>query len=157
MVTELPPPLDHPTASWHEAEGRQIETIRVHGRLADMIAVPKPDRDANLGANTLKSALFATGRPVLMCPDAPAPEGFGERIAIAWNGSTESARAVALSMDLIREAKAVHILGHRQGRRWRRRPEPRGISAVFADWKRTSYVPIRNRELASSFCRVRPS
>ena len=61
--------------------------IRRHGRLADMICVAKPDVDRSLGANTLKAALFHTGRPVMMCPPTEtAPDALGARVAIAWNG-----------------------------------------------------------------------
>lgn len=99
-----------PSVSWIEAEGRQIDVIKRQGRLADLIVVAKPDRDRNLGANTLKSALFSTGRPVLMCPPGSTPETLGARLAIAWNGSVEAARAVALTMDLILQADAVTVL-----------------------------------------------
>lgn len=100
-----------PSASWIEEPGRQVDIIKRHGRLADLIAVAKPDRDRNLGANTLKSALFHTGRPVMMCPPSETPPTvLGERIAIAWNGSTEASRAVALTMSLIEKASEVTIL-----------------------------------------------
>ncbi len=100
-----------PTASWQEAAGKQIDVLKLHGRLADLIMVPKPDRDRNLGANTLRSALFASGRPVMMCPPRETPPGtLGEHIAIGWNGSVEASRAVALSMPLIEGARAVTVL-----------------------------------------------
>ena len=99
------------TVSWREAQGKQVDVIKTHGRLADLIVVAKPDRDRNLGANTLKSALFHTGRPVLMCPMVKsAPATIGARITVAWNGSTEVARAVALTADLIQAADDVIIL-----------------------------------------------
>ena len=100
-----------PSASWTEEEGKQIDIIKHHGRLADLIVVPKPDRDQNLGANTLKSALFGTGRPVMMCPPRDdEPTSVGERVAIAWNGSVEAVRAVSLTLDLISRASEVTIL-----------------------------------------------
>ncbi|PCI05236.1 MAG: universal stress protein UspA [Hyphomicrobiales bacterium] len=99
------------SASWVEEAGRQVDVIKHHGRLADIICVAKPDRDRNLGANTLKSALFHTGRPVMMCPTAETPpKVLGDKIAIAWNGSTEAARAVALTIDIIEQASEVVIL-----------------------------------------------
>jgi len=105
------PPRDRPTAGWFEEQGKQMDVIKSHGRLADVVAVAKPDRDRNLGVNTLKAALFNTGRPVLVCPPADvAPERLGERIAIAWNGSSEAARAVALALPLIQEAQEVVVL-----------------------------------------------
>src|SRR5690606_29866866 len=79
-----------------EEPGRQVEVIKRRGRLADLIAVPKPDRDRNLGFNTLKAALFSSGRPVLMCPRREGtPETLGARVALAWNGSAEAARALS--------------------------------------------------------------
>lgn len=100
-----------PSTSWQEAPGRQIDVLKHYGRLADLIMVPKPDRDRNLGANTLRSALFASGRPVMMCPPRETvPTVLGEHVAIAWNGSVEASRAVALSIDLIVNAKTVTIL-----------------------------------------------
>jgi nucleotide-binding universal stress UspA family protein len=88
-----------------------MDVIKRHGRLADLVAVAKPDRDRNLGVNTLKAALFNTGRPVLVCPPAETPPTvLGERIAIAWNGSMEAARAVALTLPLIQAADEIVIL-----------------------------------------------
>ena len=105
------PGSQSPTASWVEEQGRQVEVIRRHGRLADVICVAKPDVDRNLGANTLKAALFHTGRPVMMCPPAEAaPETLGAHVSIAWNGSTHAARAVALTLGLIEGADEVTIL-----------------------------------------------
>ncbi len=102
---------DRPSAGWCEEQGKQMDVIKRHGRLADLVAVAQPDRDRNLGVNTLKAALFSTGRPVLVCPPADTvPRVLGERIAIAWNGSTEAARAVALSLPLIQAANEIIVL-----------------------------------------------
>lgn len=111
LVGHGAPARDKATAGWVEAEGRQMDVIKTHGRLADLIAVAKPDRDRNLGMNTLKAALFNTGRPVMVCPPARnAPQELGARIAIAWNGSTESARAVAMALPLLQGADQVVVL-----------------------------------------------
>lgn len=99
------------TASWREAPGKQIDVIKAHGRLADIVVVAKPDRDRNLGANTLKAALFNTGRPVMMCPPREScPETLCEHVTIAWNGSIEASRAVALANDIILGAGRVTVL-----------------------------------------------
>jgi len=100
------------TASFVEEAGRQIDVIGHHGRLADIIAVAQPDIDRNLGANTLKAALFNTGRPVLMCPEAkkPIPEILGKNITIAWDGSREASRAVTTCLPLLVAAKSVIVM-----------------------------------------------
>jgi nucleotide-binding universal stress UspA family protein len=99
------------TASWVEEQGRQVDVIKHYGRLADIICVAKPDVDRNLGANTLKTALFHTGTPVMMCPMAQEPpETLGDKITIGWNGSIEAVRAVSLTMGIIQNASEVTIL-----------------------------------------------
>ncbi len=99
------------TAEYTEEAGRQVDVIRHHGRLASVIAVAQPDKDLNLGTNTLKAALFHTARPVLMCPlqDNP-PDVIGKNITIAWNGSLEATRAVAMSKSIISQADNITIL-----------------------------------------------
>jgi len=100
------------TASFVEESGRQIDVIRHHGRLADLIAVAKPDIDRNIGTNTLKAALFSTGRPVLMCPETggTVAENLGQNIVIAWDGSLEASRAVISTLPLLAAAKQVTIV-----------------------------------------------
>jgi len=100
-----------PTAEWIEEQGRQVDIIKRHGRLADLICVAKPDVDRNLGANTLKAALFNTGRPVMMCPPGErAPEALCDKVAIAWNGSIEASRAVAATTGILEKASEVTII-----------------------------------------------
>ena len=99
-----------------EEYGAMADVINRTGRLADLVVVAKPDRDRNIGANSLKSALFRTGRPVLMCPpDNDVPPDFGRHVTIAWNGSLEAARAVAMTLDLVRVAESVTILSGGKG------------------------------------------
>jgi nucleotide-binding universal stress UspA family protein len=101
------------TVSFIEEAGRQVDVIKQHGRLADMIVVAKPDRDRNLGHNTLKAALFHSGRPVLMCPPtATPPEIMGATVAIAWNGSSEAARALSQCKSVLRAADTVWVLSN---------------------------------------------
>lgn len=106
-----------------EEYGRMGDVVKHHGRLADLVVAAKPNRDRNLGTNALKSALFQTGRPVLMCPPGGTlAAGFGAHVAIGWNGSLEGARAVALTLDLVAAADRVTILAAGSG-------EPHGATA----------------------------
>ena len=101
------------TVDFVEQAGRQIDVIKRHGRLSDIIAVAQPDLDRNLGHNTLKAALFHSGRPVLMCPPtAVAPETLGAKVAIAWNGSAEAARALSQCKSILRSADTVWVLSN---------------------------------------------
>lgn len=101
------------TVEFVEVAGRQVDVIKRYGRLADMIAVAQPDRDRNLGKNTLKAALFHSGRPVLMCPPRPTvPETLSAKVTIAWNGSAEAARALSQCKSVLRTAEAVWVLSN---------------------------------------------
>lgn len=117
LVRELDLSLEHEphtgkaTAVWVEEVGKQVDVIRRHGRLADVIAVPQPDIDRNLGANTLKAALFRTGRPVMMVPNGiEPPEKLCEHVTVAWNGSMEASRAVTMTLPILLTAGKVTIL-----------------------------------------------
>lgn len=106
-----------------EEFGDMSDVVKHNGRLADIIVAAKPDRDRNLGVTALKSAVFQTGRPVLMsASEGSVAEDFGARVAVAWNGSLEAARAVASTLDLVAAAEAVTILAVGKG-------EPHGATA----------------------------
>lgn len=101
------------TAAWREEQGRGDEVIARLGRLSDLIVVGRPAETSDvLTTLNLNAALFDTGRPVLVSP----PGGYGgdtvlgKHIAISWNGSAQSARAVSSAMPLIAGAKNVTVL-----------------------------------------------
>lgn len=99
------------TASFLEYTGKQVDAVKHHGRLADLICVSKPDKSTNLGFNTLKSALFTSARPVMLCPEVETvPQDLGQHVTIGWNGSLEATRALAMGMPLIEAADQVTIL-----------------------------------------------
>ncbi len=81
-----------------------------YGRVFDVIAVGRPGPGLRLPRkSTLEAVLFESGRPVLIAPPEP-PATLGERIAIAWNGTTDTARTIALAMPLLKRAQDVVIL-----------------------------------------------
>ena len=107
---DTPPwPDDKISLSWREVAGKQAAVVALHGRLADLIAVAKPDRHRNLGLNTLEAALLETGKPVLLCPPLPV-ESCGRHVAVAWNGSSEAALAVTMGLPILTAAESVTIV-----------------------------------------------
>ena len=115
-------PKDRPSASFSEATGKQAAVVAIRGRLADVIAVAQPDRDLNLGFNTLEAALLETGKLVLLCPRVQA-EHIGQHVAIGWNGSAEAARAVAAALPILLAADQVTVLSAVTGGRMDLTPE----------------------------------
>jgi nucleotide-binding universal stress UspA family protein len=80
------------------------------GRVFDLIVLGRPgSRDEPPRLATLEAALFEGGRPVLMVPPS-TPGSIGETVVIAWNGSTETARTVALAMPILEKAGRVVVL-----------------------------------------------
>ncbi len=81
-----------------------------YGRAFDVIVVGRPTSEGNgprLG--TLEEALFNSGRAVLVAPPLP-PSVMGHSVVIAWNGSTETARAISFAMPLLLKANKVTVL-----------------------------------------------
>src|ERR1043166_978900 len=89
------PGYDGPSASWREEDGRQNAVVGMIGRVFDLIVVEQPEKLASIAEATLEDALFESGRPVLMVPK-DGDGRLGETVAVAWNGSTETALTVAL-------------------------------------------------------------
>lgn len=81
-----------------------------YGRVFDLIVVGQPGAKGG-GARmaVLESALFESGRPILIAPPV-APQRLDETVVIAWNGSSETARTIALAMPVLSKARRVHVL-----------------------------------------------
>jgi len=94
-----------------EEEGRMADVVKHAGRLSDLIVLPKPQKERNLGQSSLKAALYGAGRPVLICPSQLQPDAsFAQHVAVGWNGSLPAARAVASSLDIVQAAGRVSLL-----------------------------------------------
>ena len=80
-----------------------------YGRVFDAIVLARPgDEWQSPSMITLESALFESGRPVLIAPPV-APQSLGSNVLVAWNCSTEQARTMADAMPLIRLAERITI------------------------------------------------
>jgi nucleotide-binding universal stress UspA family protein len=98
------------TISFETIAGREEDVVAQQSRLFDMAVVPHPDANEDVSSSdALHAVLFDSGRPVLIAPRV-APATIGTRIAVAWNGSAESAAAVAASLPWLHRAQAVRIL-----------------------------------------------
>jgi nucleotide-binding universal stress UspA family protein len=81
-----------------------------YGRVFDVTVLGRPSSDPRgPHMSTLEASLFESGRPSLIAPPSP-PATLGENVLVAWNCSTEQARATAFAMPLLRQAKKVTVL-----------------------------------------------
>jgi nucleotide-binding universal stress UspA family protein len=76
----------------------------------DAIVMNRSDKTTTgLHNRAINSGLFESGRPILLAPPSP-PDQIGTNVLIAWNRSTEQARATALAMPLLQKADRVTVL-----------------------------------------------
>ncbi len=102
-------PSDAPSAVWQNI-GASDDYVGHRGRLFDLTVVGRPIHGATTPTmHTLEAALFETGRPILIAPPT-IPATLGDTIAIAWNGSTETARTIAFAMPFLQQAKKVVVI-----------------------------------------------
>jgi nucleotide-binding universal stress UspA family protein len=101
-------PQPHATATWIEEINSGDAAVAQLARLYDISVLARPTADSPVARRQLLEAvLFESGRPILISPpDAPA--SLGKRVMVAWNGSTETTRAISLAMAFL--AKAEHVL-----------------------------------------------
>ena len=96
-------------AEWRSADDSGPTAIGTIGRAYDLIVLPQPGSLPKMPESVFETALFDSGRPVLVVP--PGFSGMvGKRILFAWNGSTESARAISLAMPVLSGAEAIEVL-----------------------------------------------
>jgi len=97
-------------ARWVEDEASGIGIFGQRARVFDLTVVGRPMPGAMTPAmNTLETVLFESGRPVLIAPPT-TPTDIGRHIVIAWNGGTETARAIAFAKPVLREADRITVL-----------------------------------------------
>lgn len=98
------------TASWNEDVGSFDYRYGLEGRLYDLSVVAQPDSDDKENTtDVLEGLLFHSARPVLMVPSTGLGN-LGGKAVIAWNGSSESTRALWGAMPILSKAEAVVIL-----------------------------------------------
>jgi nucleotide-binding universal stress UspA family protein len=96
--------------SWHEDAPSGHDFVGSYGRVFDMIVLARPGPEwQSPSMITLESALFESGRPVLIAPPT-APRSLGTNVLVAWNCSTEQARTMADALPILRLAERVTIV-----------------------------------------------
>jgi nucleotide-binding universal stress UspA family protein len=95
--------------TWQKEAPSGHDYVGSYGRVFDMIVLARPGPEwQSPSMITLESALFESGRPVLIAPPI-APRSLGKNVLIAWNCSTEQARTTADAMPFLRQSDRVTI------------------------------------------------
>ncbi len=110
VTTADRPPAPGSSAGWLELTGRRDEVVPQKARVSDLTVMTRPDPASETELQpALEATLIGSGRPLLMVPPGRS-QGIGHRVAVAWNGRAEAARAVAAALPFIEAAEAVHVL-----------------------------------------------
>ena len=101
---------DRPSFGWLDNAPEGDAFVGSHGRVFDVIVMGRSDKNTTgLHNRAINSGLFESGRPILLAPPSPSDQ-IGTNVLIAWNRSTEQARATALAMPLLQKADRVTVL-----------------------------------------------
>ena len=98
---------------WRHAEGSAAQTIAEHAKFADLVVLSQPEHEGTiLPRRTPLAADVAVHiqSPTLILPIGGKAFDHRRPAMIAWNGSSEAAHAVRLSLPLLRGAPDVHIV-----------------------------------------------
>ena len=96
-------------AGWTEMVGTGTGGVAEYARLFDLSIVARPDDEVAVEwKSTIEALLFESGRPILLVGDE-VPSVVGDRVVVAWNGSVEAARSVAMSEALLLNSSEVVV------------------------------------------------
>jgi nucleotide-binding universal stress UspA family protein len=98
------------SVNWKEAVGRSPKLLSIASRFADLLVLAQPDDKASGSLREAADmAIFESGRPVVFVPP-DVSSVIGNRIMIAWNGSTQAALAVTAALPLLHLAAQVDVV-----------------------------------------------
>lgn len=100
-------------AEWRAPAGDAIPTLVDHARCTDLVVIGQRDSSeahAAFSEELANAVVLQSGRPVLVIPFSGAPTNIGTNVLVTWNGTRESARAVADAMPLLARAERVQVL-----------------------------------------------
>lgn len=106
---DMPPCARHPTASWSDLTGRELDILVSQTRIHDLTVIGYPSQGESRAREVASALLVGGGRPLLLAPEK-APTGLGRTIAVAWKDTPEAARAVAAAMPFLAQASQVVLI-----------------------------------------------
>jgi len=95
---------------WKEVVGRSAQMLSIASRFADLLVLAQPVENSPATLfDAIDAAMFETGRPLVLIPSGVSSV-IGNRVMIAWNGSTQAALAVTAALPLLHLAGQVDIV-----------------------------------------------
>ena len=103
-----PPGGKKPTVTFLAQSGIARGLLTDEGRVSDITIMLRPEIAPADTSAEFETFLFDTGRPVLLLPGKATADLY-KHVVVAWDGSLEAARAVALAMPLLEQAEKVSV------------------------------------------------
>lgn len=102
---------------WRMIDGEPRTVLPQHARYADLaiLGSDTPGASTAAGYRFSEEMLFSAGRPVLLVPDSPGAATLGAHVAIAWNSSRSSARALNDALPLMECSEQVTVIAINPG------------------------------------------
>jgi nucleotide-binding universal stress UspA family protein len=98
------------SADWRDETGYAPGVLSRRARFFDLAVLGRSDRVIDEPhSDAIEQTLLLSGRPVLLAPSKP-PASIGQSVALGWNGSAESVRALAASLPWLASAAAITII-----------------------------------------------
>ena len=109
-VASLSVPVASLSYGWLDDAPEGEDFVGSRGRVFDVIVMSRSEANSiGLHDRAIESGLFDSGRPIVIAARTP-PRHIGANVLIAWNCSTEQARATAFAMPLLRKAERITVL-----------------------------------------------
>jgi len=90
--------------------GEMVDVATREARSADAFVALRPNGALEDPDRFVEGVLFGSGRHLLLVPDMQRGEPSFDHVLVAWNGSRESARALAEAMPYLHRARAVTVV-----------------------------------------------
>ena len=95
---------------WLDEAPEGEDFVGSYGRVFDVTVMSRSEANSvGLHDKAIESGLFDSGRPILIAAPTP-PAEIATNVLVAWNCSTEQARATAFAMPLLQRAERVTVL-----------------------------------------------
>jgi nucleotide-binding universal stress UspA family protein len=97
---------------WRVADGEASDVLPQHARYADLCVLDAeiPAASTSAGYRFSAEMLFVSGRPVLLVPQACGVTTLGAHVAVAWNSSRASARAINDALPLLEHSERTTVI-----------------------------------------------
>lgn len=136
-----------PSAIWAEKVGSPEKLMNIIGPVSDLVIVSRPAKTGGVADVFMMSALIESARPVLVLPQSGRKK-IGSKVVVAWNQSSEAARAVTAAMPLLQHADEVTVVSC--GAEDRLGPKSSQLITYLAHWGiKAERVSTRGRDVDS--------